>query len=146
LRGHGVKFLENRDRVVNHAIKIAFSFSPDRPTDGSAGGALTTPRYLIRHIPHPPPSKHVTQWDEGRQRSLLDELAVEEPLEIRVNDGAAGITMRTPGDDFDLAAGFLFTEGIATERDQIIRIRYAADSDGQPSANRVDVTLSSDTR
>jgi FdhD protein len=45
----------------------------------------------------------------GSARAVLDELAVEEPLEIRVNGQAAGITMRTPGDDFDLAAGFLLT-------------------------------------
>jgi FdhD protein len=61
-----------------------------------------------------------------------DTLAVEEPLEIRlstVEDGKRvhrpiSITMRTPGADHELAAGFLFTEGIVTAPDQITDIRY----------------------
>jgi FdhD protein len=59
-----------------------------------------------------------------------DLLAVEEPLEIRLQmpgvskHKAISITMRTPGDDFDLAAGFLFTEGIITGPAQISKIRY----------------------
>jgi FdhD protein len=59
-----------------------------------------------------------------------DLLAVEEPLEIRLQlpgvskHKAISITMRTPGDDFDLAAGFLFTEGIITGPAQVSRIRY----------------------
>jgi FdhD protein len=58
-----------------------------------------------------------------------DVLAVEEPLEIRLGlaDGthrAVSITMRTPGDDAQLAAGFLFTEGILTSPDQIKQIRH----------------------
>ena len=40
-----------------------------------------------------------------------DTLAVEEPLEIRVDDAAVTVTMRTPGDDFDLALGWLHAEG-----------------------------------
>ncbi len=61
-----------------------------------------------------------------------DSLAVEEPLEIRlgfIENGktahkSISITMRTPGDDFELAAGFLFTEGIVKSADQINKIRY----------------------
>ena len=61
-----------------------------------------------------------------------DALAVEEPLEIRLgfarNEKAKhksiSITMRTPGDDFELAAGFLFTEGIIKSADQITKIKY----------------------
>src|SRR6185369_4921412 len=61
--------------------------------------------------------------------NLQDVLAVEEPLEIRIglHDGthrAISITMRTPGDDGELAAGFLFTEGILTSSDQIKQIRH----------------------
>ncbi len=58
-----------------------------------------------------------------------DVLAVEEPLEIRIGVSGGGhraisITMRTPGEDGDLAAGFLFTEGILTSHDQIKQIRH----------------------
>src|SRR6476620_8839819 len=70
---------------------------------------------------------------------FADVLAVEEPLEIRigltvngkVEHRAISITMRTPGDDFELAAGFLFTEGILTQPDQIKRIRHC----GLPAKN-----------
>jgi len=61
-----------------------------------------------------------------------DALAVEEPLEIRLGFNESGkakhksvsITMRTPGDDFELAAGFLFTEGIIKSADQINKIKH----------------------
>jgi len=51
-----------------------------------------------------------------------DLLAVEEPLEIRVNGRPLSITMRTPGHDVELALGFLFTEGIIQSRDDVIAI------------------------
>ena len=95
----------------------------------------------MRHAPQSAKSTQVIEWDEGRRRAVVDELAVEEPLEIRVNGQAAGITMRTPGDDFDLAAGFLLTEGIVTRRQAIERIVYGSAPDGQISGNRVDVAL-----
>lgn len=65
-------------------------------------------------------------------REFGDVLAVEEPLEIRLGfpDGthkAISITMRTPGDDGELAAGFLFTEGIISSPDQIEQIRHCGD-------------------
>lgn len=95
----------------------------------------------MRHTPQSAKSTQVTEWDSGQLRSVLDELAVEEPLEICVNGQAAGVTMRTPGDDFDLAAGFLLTEGLIAGRQDLVRIHYAAGPDGEISANRVDVQL-----
>ena len=67
-----------------------------------------------------------------------DVLAVEEPLEIRLGfpDGthrAISITMRTPGEDGELAAGFLFTEGILKSRDQIKQIRHCGLKIGKQS-------------
>lgn len=66
---------------------------------------------------------------DSRSDDSPDVLAVEEPLEIRIGfpDGAhraISITMRTPGDDGELAAGFLFTEGIIRSPDQIRQIRH----------------------
>jgi FdhD protein len=52
-----------------------------------------------------------------------DLLAVEEPLEIRVDGEPLMVTMRTPGDDIDLAAGFLFTEGLLTRLAEVREIR-----------------------
>jgi len=63
------------------------------------------------------------------EHEFTDVLAVEEPLEIRLGfqDGthkAISITMRTPGEDAELAAGFLFTEGIIKSPEQIKQIRH----------------------
>ena len=55
-----------------------------------------------------------TRWDvaDDARVERPDTVAVEEPLEIRVGDDAVTTTMRTPGDDFDLALGHLLTEGL----------------------------------
>jgi FdhD protein len=63
-----------------------------------------------------------------------DRLAVEEPLEIRVEDHALAVTMRTPGDDLDLAAGFLLTEGVIEEAADLVALAPLA---GDPSGNTV---------
>lgn len=55
--------------------------------------------------------------------SVCDQLAVEEPLEIRVGEKTVSITMRTPGQDFDLAYGFLYTEGIIRNKTDVLEIR-----------------------
>jgi FdhD protein len=57
-----------------------------------------------------------------RPQSVEDELAVEEPLEIQIDTRAVSVTMRTPGHDDELAAGFLVTEGIITSPKDIIKI------------------------
>jgi FdhD protein len=59
----------------------------------------------------------------GAAEHRADLLAVEEPLEIRVDDEPLTVTMRTPGDDIDLAAGFLFTEGLLGGLDEVHEIR-----------------------
>jgi FdhD protein len=59
----------------------------------------------------------------GGAEHRADLLAVEEPLEIRVDGEPLTVTMRTPGDDIDLAAGFLFTEGLLGGLDEVHQIR-----------------------
>ena len=68
----------------------------------------------------------VTEWNESGARSVQDTLAAEEPLEIRVEGAPMTVTMRTPGHDVELAAGFLLTEGIIRSRDQIATIHSTA--------------------
>ncbi|MDJ0338921.1 formate dehydrogenase accessory sulfurtransferase FdhD [Cryobacterium sp. PH31-O1] len=71
-----------------------------------------------------------------------DLLAVEEPLEIRVNGRRLAVTMRTPGNDIDLAAGFLVSEGIIIKGDDFNTARYCAGAvDGVNTYNVLDVTL-----
>jgi FdhD protein len=73
-------------------------------------------------------------------RAAPDELAVEEPLEIRIKNEPVAVTMRTPGDDFDLAAGFLCTEGILKSAEEIGAIRYCSEEKHPELRNVIDVT------
>ena len=75
--------------------------------------------------------------ERGLDQSHLDVLAVEEPLEIRINGMAVSITMRTPGNDAQLAAGYLFAEGV---------LRSPADIAGiwEPARNTVELVLCPD--
>jgi FdhD protein len=67
----------------------------------------------------------VTKVDAGVTRRAPDELVVEEPLEIRLDDHLAATTMRTPGNDFELAVGFCFTEGLLAGA-PVVGVRYCA--------------------
>ena len=83
----------------------------------------------------------VIEWTAGTEHSVADDLAVEEPLEIRVGGASLSVTMRTPGDDFELAAGFLFTERIIERRADVAGIANGHGPDTPVSGNVVDVTL-----
>src|ERR1700752_1722926 len=83
----------------------------------------------------------VVEWTAGRDRLGEDAVTVEEPIEIRVGGAPVSVTMRTPGDDFELSAGFLFTERIIARRSDIAGLDYAQGADKQPSQNVVDVRL-----
>jgi FdhD protein len=84
----------------------------------------------------------VTEWNDGVARRVQDYLAGEEPLEMRSGNRSLGVTMRTPGHDAELVAGFLFTEGIVSRREQILSLQVAAGSDRQPAlANLMRVRL-----
>ncbi|HSK99459.1 MAG TPA: formate dehydrogenase accessory sulfurtransferase FdhD [Rubrobacteraceae bacterium] len=71
--------------------------------------------------------------ENGGTRVRPDTLATEEPMEIRLLTGGArrtvAVTMRTPGSDFELAAGFLYGEGVVSSPDEIKKISYCVDPD-----------------
>jgi FdhD protein len=88
--------------------------------------------------------RRVTRITVGQQASRREDfLAVEEPLEIRVAGRPMAITMRTPGHDFDLAAGFLVSEGVLWAGEQFGAARYCAGAtvDGENTYNVLDITL-----
>jgi FdhD protein len=76
-------------------------------------------------------------------RRRMDTVAAEEPLEIRIGGTPLSVTMRTPGDDFDLVHGFLATEGVVTDLESVRTLRYCAgaDEDGRQTYNVIDVAL-----
>ena len=81
--------------------------------------------------------------DGLRSVSRPDTLTVEEPMEIRVQGRSLSVTMRTPGDDFDLAIGFLVTEGLIGGAQDVATLMHCQDEgeDGRPTFNVVDVVL-----
>ncbi len=87
--------------------------------------------------------RQVLRLDGARTVARLDTLVVEEPLEIRVAGESLAVTMRTPGDDFDLTAGFLLTEGVLRSADDLRAMRYCAGSidEGVNTYNLLDVEL-----
>ncbi|HCA87767.1 MAG TPA: formate dehydrogenase accessory sulfurtransferase FdhD [Streptomyces sp.] len=87
--------------------------------------------------------RQVLRIRNGTVNSRPDTLVAEEPLEIRLNGKPLAITMRTPGDDFALAAGFLVSEGVLGRADELRNIVYCAGAtaDGVNTYNVVDVQL-----
>ncbi|MBG0560633.1 formate dehydrogenase accessory sulfurtransferase FdhD [Actinoplanes aureus] len=70
-----------------------------------------------------------------------DELAAEEPLEIRVRKQPLAVTMRTPGHDIDLAMGFLLSEGVIGKADDVVTAQLCAGTDTPNTYNVVDIVL-----
>ncbi len=102
----------------------------------------------------PGPTTRAQVWKVRSEESVeeSDVLAVEEPMEIRVETGEKGkrastslsVTMRTPGNDFELAAGFLLTEGIVARKRDIVRIEYCTDPGIAQEYNLVSAVLRPD--
>jgi FdhD protein len=91
-------------------------------------------------------SESVTQhsafkWRAGSMSEEADRLAVEEPLEIRLGGRRFTLTMRTPGHDEELAAGFLLAEGFINAHGELGEIRRLRDARGALDPNAIDVIL-----
>jgi len=91
------------------------------------------------------PVHHLDLSDPAAPRitSRPDTVTVEEPLEIRVGGVSLAVTMRTPGNDFDLTIGFLLSEGLIGAAEDVRTLMHCQDEgeDGLPTYNVVDVTL-----
>ena len=85
----------------------------------------------------------VDSTGDGDTRGTEDLLAAEEPLEIRVGGRSLAVTMRTPGHDVELAAGFLVSEGVVSSAADFAAARYCAGAtdEGVNTYNVLDVTL-----
>jgi len=86
----------------------------------------------------------VTEWNDGSAVRKDDFLAAEEPLEIRIGENPLSVTMRTPGHDVELAAGFLFTEGLVQRHEQIVALENVTSDDDGKRGNVVRAELSSE--
>ena len=103
----------------------------NRITDNAEGEA--PPESIRRH--------RARKFHDGRFAIENDRLAVEEPLEIRLGGRRFTLTMRTPGHDEELVAGFLLAEGFVESRDDLGEIRRLRGPKGAPDPNAVDVVL-----
>lgn len=111
--------------------------SPDAGRPGRGGRTLTGMSRVTQR------RRVVRLTADGAARERADTLAGEEPLEVRVGGRAFSVTMRTPGDDFDLAVGFLHGEGVVRSWSDVAQIDYRSGigADGLRDYNVVNVEL-----
>jgi FdhD protein len=83
----------------------------------------------------------IIRWNGKQYVEVEDQLTIEEPLEIRLGGESLAVIMRTPGHDEELAAGFLFSEGLICQPQELRGVFAAVDADGLPLANVVEVVL-----
>src|SRR5262245_16563803 len=83
----------------------------------------------------------IHRWKAGRIERADDFAAREEPLEIRVRGQSVAVTMRTPGHDEELAAGFLLTEGLIRQRSDVTEIAHCTQGEAADLKNVLNVFL-----
>ena len=86
-------------------------------------------------------SLELVRWHAGQTNQVQDHVAAEEPLEIRIRGRSIVVTMRTPGHDTELAAGFLLTEGILNQREDVLEIAHCQQAAPESRENIVNVFL-----
>ena len=85
--------------------------------------------------------RRIVRYQEGEGQRCDDVLTMEEPLEIRIEGEAIAVIMRTPRDDFDLVAGFLYTEGLIERPNEIGAVSYCATAEPPNLENVIEVRL-----
>jgi FdhD protein len=85
----------------------------------------------------------VDHWSEQASEQREEQLTVEEPFEVRIGHRSLAVIMRTPGNDAELALGFLLTEGVIAGPEDVLAIENESDEDGLPLPNVLNITLSS---
>ncbi len=98
----------------------------------------STPHSSFRHMIH---AFRLTRYEAGEARPFDDELATEEPLEIRVEGQSIAVVMRTPGHDRELAAGFVLTDGIIKSAEDVFDITACVAAGAAGKGNVIDVGL-----
>jgi len=88
----------------------------------------------------------IVRWKAGQASVLTDHVAREEPLEIRVRGRSVAVTMRTPGHDQELAAGFLLTEGLIKKGGDVVEIVHCRRSEAINYQNTLNVFLTPSVR
>lgn len=83
----------------------------------------------------------IVRWRESGAKAVDDVVTVEEPLEVRVGGVSVAVIMRTPREDFDLAAGFLLTEGLIDGPEAIGAISYCASAEAPNEKNVIEVKM-----
>lgn len=134
--------MERFDEVYARSLADPDGFSGEGANGGAADVAPAAPAGAAFRA-------QVVAYADGRPEMRPDLVAAEEPLEVRVSAEARGrrerhsvaVTMRTPGHDFQLAAGFLFSEGVVGGRDEIWSIAHCENVAAGAERNVVDVNL-----
>jgi FdhD protein len=87
---------------------------------------------------------HLVRVGSTMRSDLQDVVAVEEPMEVRVNGASFAVIMRTPGADRELAAGFLLAEDVIRDTAELATIEYCEDADAEGRDNTLNVTVTGD--
>jgi FdhD protein len=83
----------------------------------------------------------VDHWSEQTAQQREEQLTIEEPFEVRIGHQSLAVIMRTPGNDAELALGFLLTEGVIERSEDVLTIENEIDEDGLPLPNVLNIIL-----
>ncbi len=120
-------------RSIRFALRIRYYRLCTAGEEMGTSKAITPSKAIIDHP--------ALKWLAGESDSVVSHLAVEEPLEIRLGGRRFTLTMRTPGNDEELVAGFLLAEGFIASAVELGEIRRVRDARGRFEPNTVDVIL-----